>query len=299
MSRARKNESAPLAFVAGATAGAVEGAVSYPFEFLKTQAQLSSTTTSGTAQRMPNVILLARSTVQAHGVSGLYTGVGAVVAGAVAKAGVRFAAYERFKTLLADPEGKVSGTRSLAAGLGAGMLEAMLVITPSETIKTKLIDDQRRPTPRYHGLVHGTSTIIQEEGILGIYRGLFPTMVRQGLISGVRFWSYSGLKALVAGNTRPGEVMPTGVTMVIASLSGAATVLATQPFDVVKTRMQSLTAKEQYRNSFHCSARIFSEESLFTFWRGTTPRLARFMISTPIIFVVYEQVIAISGARQP
>jgi len=90
-------------------------------------------------------------------------------------------------------------------------MEAILAVTPSETIKyvvtstlltypsvptsppslsdiwttlifgfnmcrTKLIDDAKRPRPRYRGLVHGTASIVREEGLLGIYRGLFPVV---------------------------------------------------------------------------------------------------------------------------
>ena len=43
-------------------------------------------------------------------------------------------------------------------------------------IRTKLIDDAKRPDPRYRGLVHGTVSIVREEGIGGIYRGLFPVV---------------------------------------------------------------------------------------------------------------------------
>jgi hypothetical protein len=53
--------------------------------------------------------------------------------------------------------------------------------------------------------------------------------------------------------------------------------------------MQSLDARTQYRNSFHCAARIFSEEGVFRFWRGATPRLARLVLSGGIVFTVYEK----------
>jgi hypothetical protein len=42
--------------------------------------------------------------------------------------------------------------------------------------RTKLIDDAKRPNPQYRGLAHGTMSIIRQEGILGIYRGLFPVV---------------------------------------------------------------------------------------------------------------------------
>ena len=47
---------------------------------------------------------------------------------------------------------------------------------------------------------------------------------------------------------------------------------------VIKTRMQSLTARQNYKNSFHCGYRIFTEEGLLRFWTGTTPRLVRLMV---------------------
>lgn len=46
--------------------------------------------------------------------------------------------------------------------------------------------------------------------------------------------------------------------------------------------MQSLDAKTQYRNSFHCSARIFSEEDFLTYWKGIGPRSARTVVSLPL-----------------
>ena len=42
--------------------------------------------------------------------------------------------------------------------------------------RTKLIDDAKSPNPRFRGLVHGTACIVREEGIRGVYRGLFPVV---------------------------------------------------------------------------------------------------------------------------
>ena len=53
---------------------------------------------------------------------------------------------------------------------------------------------------------------------------------------------------------------------------------------VIKTRMQSLEARQAYRNSFHCAYRIFTEEGFFRFWTGTTPRLARLVVCLFLFF---------------
>ncbi|KIL65393.1 hypothetical protein M378DRAFT_105087 [Amanita muscaria Koide BX008] len=275
--------------IAGATAGAIEAFVTYPTEYVKTRSQFTG--------RKETPIAIIRETIKTKGITGLYSGCSALIIGNATKAGVRFVSYDYFKSKLADSQGKVSAPRSLLAGLGAGTMEAIFAVTPSETIKTKLIDDSKRPNPRYRGLVHGTASIVREEGIRGIYRGLFPVMMRQSANSAVRFTTYTTLKQFVQGTVRPGQQLPSAITFGIGAIAGLVTVYTTMPLDVIKTRMQSLEARKQYRNSFHCAYRIFKEEGVLRFWTGTTPRLVRLVLSGGIVFTVYENVIKILGAH--
>ncbi|PPQ65529.1 hypothetical protein CVT26_000486 [Gymnopilus dilepis] len=288
---AAKKEKPVHSLIAGSTAGAIEAFVTYPTEFVKTRSQFGG--------QKEGPIKIIKDTIRTKGITGLYSGCTALVVGNSLKAGVRFVSYDHFKSMLADSQGKVSAPRSLVAGLGAGMMEAIFAVTPSETIKTKLIDDAKRPNPQYRGLIHGTVSIVKQEGLSGIYRGLFPVMMRQGANSAVRFTTYSTLKQFVQGTARPGQPLPGAITFGIGAIAGLVTVYTTMPLDVIKTRMQTIGARTQYRNSFHCAYRIFTEEGIFTFWRGTTPRLARLVMSGGIVFTVYEQIIKVLGGREP
>jgi solute carrier family 25 citrate transporter 1 len=58
------------------------------------------------------------------------------------------------------------------------------------------------------------------------------------------------------------------------------------PLDTIKTRMQSIEARKEYKNSFDCAARIFKEEGILTFWSGAVPRLARLVLSGGIVFTM-------------
>ncbi|KAJ3979378.1 mitochondrial tricarboxylate transporter [Lentinula detonsa] len=253
--------------ITGTTAGALEAFITYPTEFVKTRSQNRS------------------RNLKTKGVLGLYSGCTALVLGNAVIAGVRFISYDHFKSVLANAEGKVSAPRSLVAGLGAGMVEAIFAVTPSETIKTKLIDDANRPKPQYCDLVHGSVTIVRQEGLAGIYRGLLPVMMRQGANSAVRFTTYSTLKRFVQGTARPGQTLPSAITFAsIGAIAGLVT------YYVIKTRMQSLSAHSQYRNSFHC------EEGVRRFWTGTTPRLVKLVMSGGIVFTVYENVMGVLKA---
>ena len=49
-----------------------------------------------------------------------------------------FVAFDQYKTLLADADGKLSGPRTVIAGFGAGVTESLLAVTPTESIKTML-----------------------------------------------------------------------------------------------------------------------------------------------------------------
>lgn len=77
----------------------------------------------------------------------------------------RFGAFETFKTQMMDHNGQLSTGGKLLAGLGAGVCEAILAVTPMETVKVKFINDQRSANPKFRGFFHGVSTIIRQEGI--------------------------------------------------------------------------------------------------------------------------------------
>lgn len=128
--------------------------------------------------------------------------------------------------------------------------------------------------------------IVRDEGIRGIYRGLVPVMLRQGANSAVRFGTYSTLRNFVQASSRPGQPLPGGVTFGIGAIAGIVTVYATMPLDVVKTRMQSLEARQLYKGTFDCMGKILRQEGVLAFWRGATPRLARLMLSGGIVFTV-------------
>ena len=47
-------------------------------------------------------------------------------------------AFDTFKSMLQDENGKISGPRTVIAGFGAGFTESLLAVTPFESIKTQL-----------------------------------------------------------------------------------------------------------------------------------------------------------------
>ncbi|KAF9371230.1 hypothetical protein CPB97_002152, partial [Podila verticillata] len=234
---------------------------------------------------------VVRTTIRTQGITAIYRGLSALIIGTAAKAGVRFFAFDQFKDMLKDKDGKTTSARNVLAGLGAGMTEAVLVVTPTETIKTKLIHDGNSTSPKYRGLVHGVRTIIQAEGFGGVYRGVIPVMARQGANSAVRFGVYSSLSDFAKTRLNPGQQVPAVYTFGIGAIAGVITVYTTMPLDVVKTKMQGLQAKELYSGVFDCAWKVFRHEGVFSFWKGATPRLARLTFTNKVSTFMGELII--------
>ena len=269
--------SALRSIIAGSTAGAVEIAITYPAEFAKTRTQLN--------QRLPSAQKLPWPPFGPQ----WYAGCTTLIIGNSLKAGIRFVAFDFYKTFLQDEQGKISGPRTVIAGFGAGITESLLAVTPFESIKTQLIDDAKRERPRMKGFLHGSAMIAREQGIRGFFKGFVPTTARQAANSAVRFGSYTTLKQFAEGYTKPGEKLGTLSTFGLGGVAGLITVYATQPIDTVKTRMQSIDARKSYKNSFDCGVSIFKNEGVLTLWSGAVPRLGRLILSGGIVFTMYEK----------
>ncbi|KAJ2158373.1 hypothetical protein GGF46_003821 [Coemansia sp. RSA 552] len=282
--------------LAGTIAGAVEGAITYPTELVKTKIQLqgSQQYISQGGQLYKGAIDCAKTTVRTQGIGGLYRGLTPMLIGNAAKAGVRFLTYDTVKARLGDADGKLTMPRMMLAGLCAGVIEGGTVVAPSETIKTRLIHDQCMPNPKYKGMVDCIKVTLRADGIAGIYRGVGPVMARQGANSCVRFAAYDTLKQQLV---RRANVDPKNMPMVysfgLGMAAGIITVYSTMPLDVMKTRMQSPSANLEYRNSLHCGWRVASTEGVTALWKGATPRLSRLMFSGAIVFAVYEEVMKV------
>merc|ERR1712007_109176 len=181
-----------------------------------------------------------------------------------------------------DENNNLSVFATGACGTVAGIGEAALAVTPIETIKTIVTDDYRKGTGRYKGSVDGTIKIFKEEGLLGLYRGAGPTIVRQGNQT-LRFpMQVQACKLITLGDeSLKSSPFWNGLAGVVA---GCGSVVVTQPVDVVKTRMQGESAKELYKNMVDCAMKTYAQEGVTAFYFGIIPRMVRVGLSTGVSF---------------
>ncbi|XP_050442393.1 tricarboxylate transport protein B, mitochondrial [Adelges cooleyi] len=269
--------------VAGGITGGIEICITYPTEYVKTQLQLDEKVG---ARKYNGIGDCVKKTIKGHGVFGLYRGLSVLLYGSIPKSAVRFGAFEFLSTKINSGGGELTATQRILCGLGAGISEAILAVTPMETVKVKFINDQRLEKPRFKGFFHGTSIIIKEQGISGVYQGLMPTILKQGSNQAIRFYVMGALKNLYKGDD-PNKPVPKLLVGVFGMAAGAASVYGNTPLDVVKTRMQGLEAKK-YKSTLDCMVKIWKNEGPTAFYKGTVPRLSRVCLDVGITFMIYD-----------
>ena len=164
---------------------------------------------------------------------------------------------------------------------------------------TPRIDDRKAAKPRLRGFLHAVPIIARERGLRGFFQGFVPTTARQAANSATRFGSYNFFKQIAESYVAPGEKLGAASTFGIGGLAGLITVYVTQPVDTIKTRMQSIEAKQLYKNSWDCGSQLVRNEGVLTLWSGALPRLVRLMLSGGIVFTMYEKSIELMDRADP
>jgi len=181
-------------------------------------------------------------------------------------------------------EGKDNKITTLISGLCAGAAEALLVVTPQETLKTKLIHDKLSAEPKYKGLFHGIYTIFKQSGVKGVYKGALPTVLKQSTNQGTRFLVYAETRNFLDRFFNSSMLKD----FIAGFLAGVCSVFVNNPVDVIKTQMQGLEA-QKYKGTIDCFMTILRNEGVRGFYKGVTPRLMRVSLDVSITFTVFNQ----------
>jgi len=211
----------------------------------------------------------------------------------IPKTAARFGAYE-FARNRVQKEGKdLTPFQRLGCGLFAGVFEAVTIVTPMETLKVKFIHDYTSPNPKYKGFVHGLTAIIKEQGLSGIYKGMWPTVFKQGTNQMIRFYVYGEVLDRFLSTDKKRGIKRDPFwweSFLSGGLAGAASVFGNTPIDVVKTRMQGLSS-HQYKGALDCAYQIWRKEGLLAFYSGTIPRLGRVCLDVALVMTIYDRIV--------
>jgi solute carrier family 25 (mitochondrial carnitine/acylcarnitine transporter), member 20/29 len=131
------------------------------------------------------------------------------------------------------------------------------------------------------------------EGVFrGLYRGELVTVLREAQAYGVWFLTYEYLMNLDAKRNKiRRQDISTPKVALYGGLAGEALWLASYPFDVVKSKMQSdgFGDAMRYRSMSDCFKQTWRSSGFMGFWKGIGPTLLRAMPVSAGTFAVYVE----------
>ncbi|KAF3948632.1 hypothetical protein CMV_025395 [Castanea mollissima] len=277
--------------ISGSLGGIVEACCLQPIDVIKTRLQLDR---SGNYR---GIIHCGTTITRSEGVRALWKGLTPFATHLTLKYTLRMGSNAMFQSAFKDSEsGKISNKGRLLSGFGAGVLEALAIVTPFEVVKIRL-QQQRGLSPellKYKGPVHCARLIIREEGILGLWAGAAPTVMRNGTNQAAMFTAKNAFDVLLwKKHEGDGKVLQPWQSMISGFLAGTAGPVCTGPFDVVKTRLMAQTREGgalKYKGMIHAIRTIYAEEGLLALWKGLLPRLMRIPPGQAIMWAVADQV---------
>jgi solute carrier family 25 (mitochondrial citrate transporter), member 1 len=182
---------------------------------------------------------------------------------------IRFSSFEFYKGLLANPEtGKPNNWGVFLSGLGAGVTEACLVVTPMEVVKIRLQAQHHSMSdpldiPKYRNAAHAAYTVVKEEGFGALYRGIALTAVRQGSNQAVNFTAYQAFKRWAHEYQPQYTELPSWQHLLLGGVSGAMGPMSNAPIDTIKTRIQRTpnpTGERGFTRFMHVTKDLIAHE---------------------------------------
>lgn len=181
---------------------------------------------------------------------------------------------------------------SAVAGAGSGILCA-LAVCPLDVVKARKQVQSLKSnagSKRMYGSTFGSLGVIyRAEGVPGFFRGLPPTLMGYVPTWSIYFTAYGYFKEELV--LRYGEKRRMSCTIASAVMAGAITNLATNPFWVVRTRLQvqdHVTRHgAEYKGTLDAFSKIYRVEGPAAFFKGLSASMLG-LSHVAVQFPLYE-----------
>lgn len=276
-----------IPFWLGGIAASMAASCTHPLDLAKVRMQ----TLDHTLHKRPSAYSVIRHSVAEAGFRSLYTGLSASLMRQMSYSLVRIGSYEKMKQRMAE-SGPLTTPRLLVASSLAGGLGGVAG-NPADIILVRMTSDSTRPIEKrynYSNALTGLMSLIKEEGIKGLARGLGTNTTRAVLMNASQVGSYDFFKTALLKHPIPTtdyRFHDNLLLHTVASLlAGTVATTVCAPADVLRSRLMSSNGDHQLLHLLTTSLRQEGPSFLF---KGWTPAFMRLGPNTVLLFVFFEQ----------
>eukprot|EP00041_Stephanoeca_diplocostata_P005314 m.59505 g.59505 ORF g.59505 m.59505 type:complete len:329 (-) comp15700_c0_seq1:247-1233(-) len=309
------------ALLAGSGAGSFSRAVLQPLDVIKIKMQLSLKPTAASASGAAasdhgshpmkhnryhkSILSVVRSTIKHEGIRAMWKGHNPAQVLSIGYGSVQFGAYEKLNNAaLSAVDFKQHGKlgqflEKFVVGGIAGMC-ATTATMPVDTIRTRVVF-QNAADKVYRSMWHAGTSIVRQEGVTQLYKGLGPSVVQIFPYAGLHFAYYYLFEQALRDRFPAGWINVE--TLVCGGLAGAVSKWHVLPMDMVKKRMQiqgfglwKELGHPHFETSRACFCHIVRHEGPRGLVKGGTASTLKAVMTSAVTFWAYHYVLRILQA---
>eukprot|EP00842_Homolaphlyctis_polyrhiza_P004322 jgi/Hompol1/4891/HPOL_001034-RA len=176
---------------------------------------------------------------------------------------------------------------------GLSCMSAALVTHPVDTIKVRLQLQgelaKRTAGPatplKYNGFISGMRTVVAEEGLRGLYKGLSASLLREATYSTLRMGLYEPFKNILKSPSEKKE--PLWKKIIAAGASGMTGATICSPADMLKVRMQAQSSDIQ-QGLIQTFVNIWRTQGFKGLYQGVSANAQRAIVLTATQLPTYD-----------
>ncbi|KAK8949886.1 Peroxisomal nicotinamide adenine dinucleotide carrier [Platanthera guangdongensis] len=314
--------------LAGAGGGIIAQLITYPLQTVNARQQTdrglsNSNGSDGTIKQMCQV-------VNQEGWGQLYGGLTPSLVGTAASQGVYYYFYQMFRDRaeaaslarqsIGLGDGSIGMLQSLVVAAFAGSVNVLLtnpiwvVVTRMQTHKKTstssaslvlpIIQDDvvQDVEPPPYGTIDVVQELYGESGLLGLWKGVFPTLIMVSNPS-IQFMLYEAmlknLKKKRASSTKGAVGLTAFEIFLLGAVAKLGATLVTYPLNVVKARLQAkqcleMDRRDHYQGTGDAIRKMLQYEGFGSFYKGMRTKIVQSVLAAAILFMVKEELVKAS-----
>ncbi|KAI4316312.1 hypothetical protein L6164_024303 [Bauhinia variegata] len=184
----------PASLIAGASAGVSSTILTYPLELVKTRLTIQRGVYDGVLDAFLKI-------VREEGPAELYRGLAPSLIGVIPYAATNYFAYDTLRKTYKKifKQERIGNIETLLIGSAAGAISSSATF-PLEVARKHMQVGALSGRQVYKNVIHALASILEHEGLPGLYRGLGPSCMKLVPAAGISFMCYEACKRILVEN---------------------------------------------------------------------------------------------------
>ncbi|XP_074844236.1 kidney mitochondrial carrier protein 1 [Carettochelys insculpta] len=277
-------------FVYGGLASVTAECGTFPIDLTKTRLQVQGQTndTKFKEIRYRGMVHALVRIWREEGLKALYSGIAPAMLRQASYGTIKIGIYQSLKRVFVEQPEDETLVINVLCGILSGVISSSIA-NPTDVLKIRM---QAQGSVIQGGMMGNFIHIYQNEGTRGLWKGVSLTAQRAAIVVGVELPVYDLTKKHLIMSGLMGDTV---YTHFLSSFTcGLAGALASNPIDVVRTRMMNQRRIQDgthsgYKGTLDCLLQTWRYEGFFALYKGFWPNWLRLGPWNIIFFLTYEQ----------